>query len=425
MQNRQKFTLIGVVARGFMTAIIAALVISACTVQGVSDDDTRSTGKKPVAPGVVLTAFSVKKQDDAVNLISDFSSNVTAYTVCVPGYANQNGIFDISAKAPNGFLVAMADDDEDDNDENDTNVQELSETGDSVSVNIGLGVESKKKITVSTADGSKKTVYTITLLNKIMAASSTGTMTFDGSNEIHQFHGDTSSQATHTLTVKQDCTGKLLIVAGGGGGGASDTNDGGGGGGAGGLIYHDTYSFTAGNHTIKVGKYGNGGNGACGNKGNDSQFDSSTVKGGGYGGRGNLTSGNSSGKGGAGGSGGGGGAGGGSETCAGGSSEASGQGFAGGTSDTGTTGGGGGGANNAGTAPNGGAGKSYDITGSAYTYAAGGKGGVKAGSGSDGTNGVSFGDGGGGGSPPNSGGSAKKGGNGQSGIVIVRIPYVE
>jgi hypothetical protein len=228
---------------------------------------------------------------------------------------------------------------------------------------------------------------------------------------------------------------QFLVVAGGGGGG----NGGGsayesGGGGAGGLIYHPTFSLSAGTYTITV-----GGGGTYNTNGANStvSYNSSnvlTAMGGAW-----STNNGSAGQ--IGGSGGGGthnGSAGGAgvqttNQSISADSRTYGFGTNGGNGAT-SAGGGGGGAGAAGTnatnanAGTGGIGKQYDISGTSLYYAGGGGGGVTAAAGglggggtgsagSPGGNGTNNLGGGGGGA---AGSGASVGGSGGSGVVILR-----
>jgi autotransporter-associated beta strand protein len=275
----------------------------------------------------------------------------------------------------------------------------------------------------------------------------------------------TFSSGSYTWTTPDGASAtKLLVVGGGGGGGSSrntgDNNGAAGGGGAGGLIYDANYSISANtSYTITVGAGGVGGAGdtslgANGTQGGNSVFNDQTAIGGGYGAIGNDS-------GAIGGTGGSGGGGGNDGSGSNGGSETSGQGNPGGsvTGNYGDVGAGGGGAGGAGHSVNtgsttsggdGGAGLSYDITGSSQYYAGGGGGGANyagnvdgyggtggsgvggnggdnggsdssygGGDSSNGSDGiVNTGSGGGGGSDDGSAGGA-----GASGIVVVNYSY--
>ena len=77
-----------------------------------------------------------------------------------------------------------------------------------------------------------------------------GTLTTDGSDNIHTF----TSSGTFTVTGSK--TMQILIVAGGGGGGAGR----GGGGGGGGLIYESAQLVGGGIFNVTVGAGGSGAN---------------------------------------------------------------------------------------------------------------------------------------------------------------------
>lgn len=189
-----------------------------------------------------------------------------------------------------------------------------------------------------------------------------GTITTSGDYTIHKFN------STGTLTVTKAGNIEVLVVAGGGGvGNFSGTSIYGGGGGAGGLLYAASIYVPVGTHTVTV---GNGGLGYA--NGENSTFLSMTAYGGGQGG------------GVAGGSGGGGSTSYAAYNYLGGAATQTSNGGAtgygnGGATNMGSGSGGGGGAGGAGISTSGGAGRSYSITGSAVTYAAGGDGWTGAG----------------------------------------------
>jgi hypothetical protein len=242
-----------------------------------------------------------------------------------------------------------------------------------------------------------------------------------------------------------------LVVAGGGGGGGSAWTTGGasgGGGGGGEYLYQTSQSLlTSTSYSITVGGGGAAsGYGTAAGQGSDSEFNSTTVNGGGRGASGNGIPYATETPGGSGGSGGGGAAGPAPNTpAAGGASviEGGGLGFAGGSFTSRSTrwgSGGGGGAGSVGAngnssyGGNGGNGASNSITGTNTTYAGGGGGGTfnggatYAGSGgtgggggataTTGSNGANNkGAGGGGGSYDS---AHYGGGTGGSGVVILR-----
>jgi len=240
-----------------------------------------------------------------------------------------------------------------------------------------------------------------------------GTITTDGAYTVNTF----TTSGTFSATGMINAT--VLVVAGGGGGGGDGYGGAGageGGGGAGGLIYNTAYTAT-GSITVTVGAGGAGGaaNGGynIGANGQNSGFGTLTAIGGGGGGAGTTN-------GIAGGSGGGAG-----YNGAGGDADyiSPRQGYDGGSGNSSSApyaGHGGGGAAEIGkTAPSvsvggaGGAGLSYNISGSNTVYAAGGKGanGWTAGSGGNGT--ANTGNGG-------TGAGGGTGGSGGAGIVIIR-----
>ena len=230
-------------------------------------------------------------------------------------------------------------------------------------------------------------------------------------------------------------TVNVLVVAGGGGAGSQHA----GGGGAGGLIYRPAFPIS-GNQSYTVGGHGNGGgNNHQPPPGSNSTFGTLTAIGGGGGGHGWPSS--QSGK--PGGSGGGGPgpgqpAGTGTQPGQSGDSGTYGFGNPGGRANS-NAGGGGGGAGGSGTTSNsghgapGGAGRTYNISGSTVTYAGGGGGaghtsggagsggsggGGRGGShpGQPGANATGHGSGGGGG-----GFDGGRGGSGSNGIIITEF----
>lgn len=198
--------------------------------------------------------------------------------------------------------------------------------------------------------------------------ASGGTLTQVGGYNIHTF---TSSG---TFTVLSGVKSVEYLIVAGGGGGATD-GDVGGGGGGGGLIT-GTYSASPQAYSVVVGAGGTGGTnsytpgtggGGNGTQGGNSSLFGLTAIGGGYGGTRSQA-------GGSGGSGGGGG-----DASGTGGAGTSGQGYAGGNapainSNGGWDQGGGGGAGGAASSFNPGPGVSSSISGSAVTYAAGGRG---------------------------------------------------
>ena len=230
-------------------------------------------------------------------------------------------------------------------------------------------------------------------------------------------------------------TVNVLVVAGGGGAGSQHA----GGGGAGGLIYRPAFPIS-GNQSYTVGGHGNGGgNNHQPPPGSNSTFGTLTAIGGGGGGHGWPSS--QSGK--PGGSGGGGPgpgqpAGTGTQPGQSGDSGTYGFGNPGGRANS-NAGGGGGGAGGSGTTSNsghgapGGAGRTYNISGSTVTYAGGGGGAghTSGGAGSGGSGGggrggahpgqpgadaTGHGSGGGGG-----GFDGGRGGRGSNGIIITEF----
>ncbi|NTW32331.1 MAG: hypothetical protein HGB12_06865 [Bacteroidetes bacterium] len=161
--------------------------------------------------------------------------------------------------------------------------------------------------------------------------------------------GNSNTITTTTSSV----TIKVLVVAGGGGSGTGSQNN--GGGGAGGLLYDAAYAITAQAYNITVGAKG-----AQTANGSNSVFGSMTAIGGGHGAYSTMAAGN-----------GGSGGGGAPEHTAGGTGTG-GQGNSGGNS-SGGLGGAGGGAGGAASGNTGGPGISNSISGTAVTYAGGGK----------------------------------------------------
>jgi hypothetical protein len=289
-----------------------------------------------------------------------------------------------------------------------------------------VGSDTTSNFTLSVTDGTNTTTraYSITISAPVITSyTSTGSGTFSVPSGITAVD--------------------VLVVAGGGHGGQDE----GGGGGAGGLIYRPAFPVTPGgsvSYTVGSGGTTNDPNGR-GNNGQDSLFGTLTAKGGGGGGAGNPGGGVGSANGKTGGSGGG---------CRGGrpdapygnpsaqqptiSGDSSTYGFGnvGGDANGSMSGGaGGGGAGAAGQNLNqgkdGGAGKTYSISGSPVGYAGGGggagwgaspTGGAASDGGGIGANvqgqwasGTANRGGGGGGGNPSQGGGA-----GGSGIVIVK-----
>ena len=220
---------------------------------------------------------------------------------------------------------------------------------------------------------------------------------------------------------------EVLVIAGGGSGGYGNGNEGGGGGGAGGLVYSSAFSVTPGG-TVSYAVGGGGSNtsspGAPVTNGVDTTFGSITAVGGGYGGFGGA--GNPGGSGG-------GGSGFGQDQPAGSGTQAPSGGAPGfgnpggsgrwtsGVNGAGGGGGGSGGAGTAGPGPSpsgapGGEGRSYDITGSPATYAAGGRGGDGRNTGGPSAGGsANTGNGGNGANPSN-----PSSGSGGSGFIAIR-----
>ena len=252
-----------------------------------------------------------------------------------------------------------------------------------------------------------------------------GTKTEHGSRKVHTF------TSPGTFIVDGDVTANILVVAGGGSGGRGDwtsgsSAEGTGGGGAGGLRYRSSISISPGTYSIEVGTGGAGGTNSdlFANGGPSFISGISSATGGGVGawcpatavaanpdGSPSLYWGR---KGGSGGGSAGPGVTGGDSLASPDGISPTAQGFAGGSSNGTNNGGGGGGAGGAGTSnattanTGGGPGLPYSISGSNYTYAAGGN--VNT----NGVDGVNYGDGGGG-SPF---GSTNSGG-GADGVVII------
>lgn len=226
-----------------------------------------------------------------------------------------------------------------------------------------------------------------------------GTVTYDSATKeyIHKF----TSSGTFQITCGGDISAKVLVVAGGGGGGyhASYTTSAGGGG-AGGLIYNGSFSFASGSYTVTV---GNGG--ARNVNGGNSSVSTITATGGGHGGSrsGQTIYAQVGGSGG-----------GGADCCTAetyGAAGIAGQGYAGSAGTSGIRGGGGGAGADS-TRPNGGAGATYNITGTSICYAGGGAGvggTATCGGGSSGYNGTA-----------NTGGGGAGTMAGGSGIVVIR-----
>ena len=200
-------------------------------------------------------------------------------------------------------------------------------------------------------------------------------------NTISNYNGTGQTWKVHTftgngtLTISRSITTYNALIVAGGGGGAIGVTDGGGGG-AGGLISVTNQSISAGSYGITVGAGGNARDAAFGDSspwyGKNSSFSSWTAIGGGPAGWGPHAAGS--------GGSGGGNTGGGGPTA--GAAGTAGQGYAGAGGGAGYIGGyvagGGGGAGGSGlwnttwTQANGGPGVSNNITGSSYTYSAGG-----------------------------------------------------
>jgi hypothetical protein len=226
--------------------------------------------------------------------------------------------------------------------------------------------------------------------------------------KVHTF----TSGGTFTVTVGGFVD--YLVVAGGGGAGGQYQ---GGGGGAGGLLSGSS-AVTAAAYTITVGSGGSGRvdlSNAQQNGGNSSIAGIATAIGGGYGSDEYNKVANSGGSGGG--------------AChyeqPNGGAGTAGQGYRGGNRPSGTNGSGGGGAGGQGTDSGnpGGPGVSSSISGSAVTYAAGGAGLNRPGSGiTNGTDAAAnTGNGGnGGGNQPGTTPNYAQGGDGGSGIVIIK-----
>ncbi|MBX3655695.1 MAG: hypothetical protein KF686_16050 [Ramlibacter sp.] len=258
--------------------------------------------------------------------------------------------------------------------------------------------------TDAAADG----VEIVDASGSFMAATG-GTVTTDGDYKVHTF------TAGDDFVVTSGGTCDALLVGGGGGAGASPGSGYlGGGGGAGGILLLTDYSLSAGIYPIVVGSGGDGG--TPGTDGDASSFDGNAAQGGGGGGAGLFGAAETSNSGRNGGSGGGGGGVQSGTTPPGGTGA---QGYAGsnGSADDSGAAGGGGGAGGAGAGPGfdaaGGAGYSSSITGSAVTYAAGGKAGNSAGAAPT----ANTGNGG------NAGSSGSTGATGATGVVIVRYKF--
>jgi hypothetical protein len=256
-----------------------------------------------------------------------------------------------------------------------------------------------------------------------------GTVTTSGSYKIHTF----TAGGTFALTSPSAITAQVLVVGGGGAGGSAYV---GGGGGAGGAVFNGSFTIAAGSYTVTVGAGGVrtvAGVGYVGPSGANSSFSSITGTGGGGGGSYmNVAATN-------------GGCGGGGPFNSGqfGTGSQGGNGAPYGTDGNGGFSCGGGGGGMGGTAPtpansrpNGGAGATYTVAGTAYTLAGGGgagsdslgglgqaggglggngnQNGQSASSGTDATANTGSGGGGGGG---NNG--TLYGGAGGSGIVII------
>jgi hypothetical protein len=330
--------------------------------------------------------------------------------------------------------------------------------------------------------------YALTYPNDIASYPFVPSISISGTIDkymIFTYTSDTTGagQTQYSINVPEPCNCDILIVGGGGAGGTII----GGGGGSGSIIYASGFNISDGTYTINVGRGGVGAVATVANSGivggngsSSSAFDATAIGGGGggwYNGNGGISGGS------------GGGCGGGVTQAAGGaggSGGLAGSKTIGGTiipsatfkeylcNDGGfpfyyqvagnswsTIAGGGGGANalgggtpNSGTKTSangdGGAGKSYNITGTSTTYGGGGGGGSHRGAlttisnptngtggiggggngGNDnaisksGDNGIDGTGGGGGGSANNNSPIGIKGGNGGSGIVIIRYRRV-
>jgi formylglycine-generating enzyme required for sulfatase activity len=306
----------------------------------------------------------------------------------------------------------------------------LSGTPPNVTYTPFLNYKGSDSFTFEVNDGTADSLApaTVTLWMNAMAAQG-GTMTNYTANGTNYTAHIFTTVGSASLVVSSGGSVEVLLVAGGGGGGgAFNTGGGGGGGGAGGLIYTNLI-LVAGPQAVTVGAGGVAGSwySDTATQGANSTIAGLTALGGG---RGKFTDAGTSGGSGAGGHG---------KGYAGGAgSQTNGYGNSGGVGGPNPGGGGGGGgAGSAGSAGvtnsvggNGGAGRSYDISGVLTGYAGGGGGGAQVGSGGTatdgggqgGTSGISGGvagapntGGGGGGGTYNSSGAA-----GGSGIVIVR-----
>jgi hypothetical protein len=203
---------------------------------------------------------------------------------------------------------------------------------------------------------------------------------------VHTFTA--TGNSTFTVTRGTTTEAEVLVVAGGGGGGGRH----GGGGGGGGFITSTIASLSVGPYPIVIGAGGEGRTfDARGlNGGNSSAFGLTAIGGGGGGSWDVDRAGSSGGSGG-----------GASYIGTAGSAGTAGQGFAGGNSTSpNANGGGGGGAGSVGSSsafkPQGGIGRSTNITGIPYFFAAGGGGGAWEPTGHEGGNGGTGGGGGGG-----------------------------
>ena len=245
----------------------------------------------------------------------------------------------------------------------------------------------------------------------IGVAATGGTITTDGDYKVHSF---TSSGTFQVTTAGTEPEVEYLVVAGGGSGAGKYYS---GGGGSGGYLTETNFSISETSYTVTVGAGGAANPGAVGLNGSDSVFSTISATGGGGGG---LYLNNNAKNGGSGG--------GGARNGYAGGTGILGQGFAGGTAHTasGSTAAGGGSATEAG-APGlstsekvddhslAAAGASNSITGSAVTYAAGGRGS----SGSTGSVNATANTGNG----SDGGISTGTGYSGGSGVVIVRYKF--
>lgn len=291
--------------------------------------------------------------------------------------------------------------------------------------------------TYTTPESAKSPAFTVTLkarapqaVGGIVNTYTSGSTTY----RTHTFYGGGNFNMATLGTTGGNVD--LLMVGGGGAGGAGT----GGGGGAGGLIYINNYKATASNYGIGVGIGGVNDDVATGFSGQNTVMSNGsrtlTAFGGGMGA--STETGGATYAGASGGSGGGGQNYYGSfsgyaatqpSTTSDGANSYAGTGFgSNGGNPSGSQSGGGGGAGGAGNTPgNGGAGRSYDITGSTSWYAAGGGSGYSGTTSMNGIGGRYMGPSGSSGAAwTGSGGSGGwdhaggYGGHGGSGIVVIR-----